>query len=96
MKWDGKSIKNLRRKMSWSPIDLARRLNCHHRVVLDWEMERSRPSQEMLILLDQLEQQQEACCSGLAQQAKMEAFMKDHGLDQISYRDMSEFENEYS
>ncbi|MCB9026208.1 MAG: helix-turn-helix transcriptional regulator [Bdellovibrionaceae bacterium] len=92
MNWDGKRIRDLRRKMSWSLNDLARRLDSSSSIIMEWEIEKSFPSKEILALLDQFEQQQLECCSELRVQAKIDNLLKDHGLDQISQNEINEIE----
>ena len=92
MKWDGKRIRDLRRKMSWSPDDLARRLNCHHRNILDWEMNRSSPDHKTIDLLNLFEQQRADSATDVGDRARIESILKDHGLDQVSQVDIEDIE----
>ena len=92
MKWDGKRIRDLRRKMGWSPDDLARRLDCHQRNILDWEMDRSSPKQKAIDLLNLFEQQRMDSATEVGDQARIENILKDHGLDQVSHVDLDKIE----
>jgi transcriptional regulator with XRE-family HTH domain len=84
MAWDGIRIKNLRRKMNWSPEDLARRLCCTNEEVLNWESEVSIPGSTFEIKLLRLEELSLKSLENLNSDLLAEIQMKDHGLDQIS------------
>ncbi|MCB0390335.1 MAG: helix-turn-helix transcriptional regulator [Bdellovibrionales bacterium] len=92
MNWDGKRIRDLRRQMSWSPDDLARRLNCTHKEILNWEMNQSSPSKEIIDLLDLFDLQRLDSASDVSEQARIESILKDHGLDQVSQVDLDVIE----
>ncbi len=88
MSWDGKRIRDLRRQMNWSLADLARRLDCNHRVIMDWEMERASPGQKVIEMLNMFEQQRLDSVKGVGNQALAETIIKDHGLDQVSHNEI--------
>ena len=93
MDWDAKQIRDLRRKMGWSPNDLARRLNCTSVDVLNWEMEQSSPAKEVKDQLEVLGLQQKDCSSELSEQGKIDSILKNQGLDQISHHEVRSIEN---
>ena len=90
MAWDGLRIKNLRRKMNWSPEDLARRLSCTNEEILNWESETSIPSESLGIKLLRLEDLNLKTLEILNSDLLAEIQMKDQGLDQISQTNIIE------
>lgn len=92
MSWNGTKIRNLRRKMSWSPDDLARRIGCSHKLVLEWELERSVPDWEAVNKLTEIEELSMDCSHEIAERARLEILMKDQGLDQVSPSDLEKIE----
>jgi transcriptional regulator with XRE-family HTH domain len=57
MPWDALKIRHLRRRMGWSQSDLARRLSCESKQVLEWEQGQLSLLETHIRMLDMLQHQ---------------------------------------
>ena len=88
MGWSGQQIKDMRKQMGWSAIDLARRLGCEKSEVLLWEEEQEEPPSEVCQKLNLFESERERFSRAIGGEPLAESVMKSHGLGQVSSEDL--------
>lgn len=84
MNWDPIKIRYLRRRMGWSQSDLARRLNCESKLVLDWEMGQLSPLEDHLQVLEMLSLQAESEADQITSCPLAEIIMDETSQSQIN------------
>lgn len=84
MVWNGEKIRELRRRLGWSPSDLARRLQVESQIVINWEMGQSTPVDEMSQNLELIAHQAEAQAEEMQQTPLAEILLDESRTDQIT------------
>lgn len=84
MAWTKEQIKSLRLRMGWEQADLARRLNCHTQIVIQWEQGELDLEEKYTSTLEMLNTQAESNAIEVSSAPMMEIILEDTHTNQIS------------
>jgi ribosome-binding protein aMBF1 (putative translation factor) len=82
--WNAEKIRDLRRRLGWSPSDLARRLKVESQIVIDWELGQSSPLAELVQNLELIAHQADFQADEIAQTPLAEIMLDESHTEQIN------------